>query len=159
MTGETQTTAKRQAERFSPVRAIAKTMIAVGLVLIGFVVYELWVTSYFARRAQGGLQEQFQERAATVELEVLAYEDPGDRPEAPFEVPAGIPDPAEVAVAGAGSEIAGSGDTDGPVIVVEPPPPPGDAIGRIIIPEAGVDWSIVEGVEWSDLRRAVGHIA
>jgi sortase A len=69
-------------------------MIAVGLVLIGFVVYELWVTSYFARRAQSGLQEQFRERAATVELETVAYEDAGDRPQAPLEVQTGITAPA-----------------------------------------------------------------
>jgi len=138
---------RRPRRRFSLVRVVAKTMIAVGLILLGFVVYELWVTSYLARRAQSGLQEQFRERAATVELDVAVYEDAGDRPEAPFEVPA--------------DEIEGSpaGEAPGePVIVVEPSPEAGDVVGRIVIPRAGVDWSIVEGVGRSDLRRAVGHM-
>jgi len=157
MTAEEQTEARKQPQRrFSAVRAVAKTMIAVGLILIGFVLYELWVTSYFARRAQGALQEQFRERAAAIELEAVPYKNTGDRPDAPFQVPADGTGPTETGVDGNGE--AGDGNGAESVIVVEPAPLLGDAIGRLVIPRAGVDWSIVEGVERSDLRRAVGHM-
>jgi sortase A len=41
-------------------------------------------------------------------------------------------------------------------VAVEPPPP-GDALGKIVIPKAGIDKYLVEGVGVEDLKKAPGH--
>ena len=41
-------------------------------------------------------------------------------------------------------------------VAVEPPPP-GDALGKIVIPKAGIDKYLIEGVGVEDLKQAPGH--
>jgi len=38
-----------------------------------------------------------------------------------------------------------------------PPPPEGEAVARIKIPDIGVDWIVVNGVQTSDLKKGPGH--
>jgi sortase A len=83
---------------------------------------------------------------------------------APLTPPAGLPDPGEIdlaaALEAAGLPPATPGpvQTAGPVLVGEAVPLEGDAVGRIRIPAAGVDWTVVEGVGPGDLRRGAGHM-
>lgn len=129
------------------VRGIATMVLAVGVVLAGFVAYQFGVTSFFAQRAQGGLLDQVATRDASVVPYVSV-----ERPPAPVVVPEGLAHPDAGAAA---DPIALAPE---PTLVVESVPPPGNAIGRITIPAAGVDWAFVEGVDRASLRSGAGHM-
>ncbi len=45
-----------------------------------------------------------------------------------------------------------------PSLIAEEAPQPGDALGRIVIPKADVDWIAVEGITPEDLRSGPGHV-
>ena len=67
----------------------------------------------------------------------------------------GLPDPATPAVI-PGEDLAGPAQP--PVVVTESVPFGGDAVGRIVIPRAEVDWAVVEGVGSAQLRTGAGHM-
>lgn len=52
----------------------------------------------------------------------------------------------------------GRPDIEVPGQIVEQPPPGGDALGRIIIPQINMDWTVVSGVGVADLRKGPGHM-
>ena len=158
------------------VRGAGWTTLTIGVVLAGFVAYELFVTSFFAGRAQAGLTDDLYERIVAVEVETVAYEE-GDLGlvAAPIDIVDDVPLPSPAAVETALQTSAGHTDavaaaasvetgTPEPVeapagsIVTEPPALAGDALGRIEIPSIGLDWTVVEGVSRSDLRRGAGHM-
>ena len=155
----------------SLLRRVGKGFVVAGLIVAGFVAYELWVTSFFARRAQASLQEELTARAQTIEVIEAVY-DPAGLDQVPFtlpedlpapdqiELPAGFGDDLDVLIPGLG-ELPGEDLKDGSrerVIVGEPPLDPGGAVGRIVIPVAGVDWTVVEGVGRADLKKGAGHM-
>lgn len=137
-------------------------LIAAGVVLGGFVAYELWGTSLFARRAQPGLSAQLEERTAAASPQEVAYEPDPALAASPIVPPADLASPGEIdltaALAAAGLPPASAPLGDGRAVLAEAPPPDGDALGRIRIPAAGVDWTVVEGVGPADLRRGAGHM-
>ncbi len=98
------------------VRGTGKTLIAAGLLILLFVVYQLWGTGLAESRAQKALASQF----------------------------TGVTSPPTT-----------TGAIETPVAVA--PPPPGDALGKIVIPKAGIDKYLVEGVGVDDLKKAPGH--
>lgn len=172
--------------RFEPavvVRRAGWTVLSIGVLLAGFVVYELFVTSFFAGRAQAGLTEELNQRIATSEVETVAYA-VGDLDliATPIGMPDDVPLPSPTAVAAAlessegfaaaqsaiATETAGE-ETGTPAvqtpttapagsIISEPAAPPGNALGRIEIGVIGLDWTVVEGVTKSDLRKGAGHM-
>ncbi len=163
------TVTRRRVDAAAVARVSGKTLLGVGLFILGFVAYELFVTSVFARRAQDGLTAELDQRIATVATGVEGYI-PGALPESPIRLPAELsvamaapPGEAGAAIDPAAEEVAG-GELPGEVlseeaaIVTEPLPPAGNAIGRIVIPAAGVDWTVVEGVSVADLRTGAGHM-
>jgi sortase A len=155
-------TIRRGPDAVAVVRALARTVLVVGVLVAGFVIYQFGVTSFLATRAQTGLQADVVARAATAEVGTVSYVEPAFA-EAPFTVPdiefdpASVPwvDPIEL-VPTASATVASIAAE--PVIVTEAPPPVGDAIGRIVIPAAGVDWAFVEGVTRTDLKAGAGHM-
>jgi sortase A len=145
-------------------RGLGFTLLTAGVLLGGFVGYELWVTSLFARHAQGGLQAELEERAAASAPALVPYAADPSLGAAPLTVPAGLSEPGEIDLAAA-LEAAGLPPVSSPpeggmgaALLSELPPPDGDAVGRIRIPSAGVDWTVVEGVTPGDLRRGAGHM-
>ncbi|MBN2114073.1 MAG: class E sortase [Acidimicrobiia bacterium] len=145
-------------------RRVGWALLAVGVLLGAFVGYELWVTSLVARHGQAGLQAELEERSAAAVPAVVRYEADTGRAVSPLSLPAGLPGPGEIdlaaALASAGlppasSPPPGVGEGD---LVSEEPPPEGGPVGRIVIPAAGVDWTVVEGVSAADLRRGAGHM-
>lgn len=125
------------------VRAIGWASLVAGLLILGFVVQQLFVTSWFAERNQAGLEEQAQTyfEAAAADAQVVPYVPPRDDTE-----PAERTDPADPSL---------------PTIVVEPKPPAHQPFAIIRIPTipALVDgWTVVEGVTRSDLRNGAGHM-
>jgi sortase A len=155
-------TIRRGPDAAAVVRAIARTVLVAGVLVAGFVAYQFGFTSFLANRAQTGLDADLVARAATVEVVAVPFI-AADAPAAPFEVPEFEFDPASVPwvdpIALVPTAVpADAAIESAPVIVTEPVPPPGEVIGRITIPAAGVDWAFVEGVTRSDLTAGAGHM-
>ncbi len=107
--------------------AIGRTCITLGVLILLFVVYQLWGTGIREAQAQNKLENEFEELL-------------GDEGVAP-------PSAADTSSTTATTE-------PGPP---PPPPAEGDAMARILIPDIGVDKIVVEGVTLDDLKRGPGH--
>lgn len=120
---------------FRIVRAIGWTFIWLGLLTLGFVAHQLWVTSWLAERNQVALSAERQ-----------AYNESAVVTEEVFVPPGGISD----------------GATGGPVTIqVEATPADGEAFALIripSIPELVDGWNVVQGVSVTDLRNGAGHM-
>lgn len=114
--------------------AIGRTCITAGVLILLFVVYQLWGTGIREAQAQGALEDDFADQLAEAGID-------------PEEEPAPINNGSATTVPGA--------------TTTTPPPPPdpedGDASARIVIPRIDVDKIVVEGVSVSDLKRGPGH--
>jgi len=121
------------------VGAVGRTFIAVGILILLFVAYQLWGTGIYTAREQDQLEQQFNAALAS---------GGGDAP---------TPTTATTATTtlpGAPGPTATTTTTTEPA---PPPPPEGDAIARMRIPKIGVDTIVVNGVTRDDLRRGPGH--
>jgi sortase A len=109
--------------------AIGRTCIALGVLILLFVAYQLWGTGIREAQAQRKLENEFEQRL-------------GD---------AGVAAPDESA--------QGPGPTPTTTAPGRPPPAAaeGDAVAHIRIPDIGVDKIVVEGVTLDDLKRGPGH--
>jgi sortase A len=109
--------------------AIGQTCIALGVLILLFVAYQLWGTGIREAQAQGKLENEFEQRL-------------GD---------AGVTAPDESA--------QGPSPTPTTTAPAPPPPPAaeGDAVAHIRIPDIGVHKIVVEGVTLDDLKRGPGH--
>lgn len=118
-------------------------MVALGLLILGFVAYELWGTSLHTSQAQSSLEDQYFERLAALEAaaEPVAAGPTTEPPDAPE--PEAVDPFLDPAVLARLAEL--------------PPPEGGDPIGRIEIPAIGIDWWMVEGTDLSYLRDGPGH--
>lgn len=130
------------------IRAFGWTSIALGLFLIGFVVHQLFVTTYFAQQANVALSEEVVERFEDVGVEEIPYV-PGAGPVLvePGEPPR-IDDPGTPT-----QEVA--------TLYVEEKPDKGEAFAIIRIPKLErlrEGWAIVEGVTIRNLRSGAGHM-
>jgi sortase A len=102
-------------------------MISAGVLLLLFVVYQLWGTGVRTGAAQDALRDDFQARKAELARTTSTSASEPSTTAAPVTVP--------------------------PV----PPPRVGQAIGVIRIPRIGVEFTIVEGVDLGNLARGPGH--
>ncbi len=125
------------------VGAIGKVFIATGLLLGGFVAYQLWGTGIEARRAQNALEEEFEalltavSTTTTTATTVPSQTAPATLPDtAPATVPETVPPTAPPTI---------------------PPIAEGDPVARLEIPEIGLDVVVVAGVSVDDLKRGPGH--
>lgn len=154
---------RRGPEAVTVVRALAKTALVIGLLVAGFIVYEFGVTSFLATRGQADLRADLDARIDAVELEAVEFE-ALDLPVSPIAIP-DLPtfDPSLIAELDPLSlepavDVLPSESFGASFIVSEPLPVQGEALGRIVIPSAGVDWTIVEGVTRDDLKTGAGHM-
>lgn len=129
------------------VRFFGWLSVGLGLFLLGFVVHQLFVTTFFAQQNNETLKveavQYFEEAAVTeveyVPIEALVPSTPTDS--SPPEESAPPEEPK--------------------TLLVEPTPEPGEPFAIIRIPslERLADgWSIVEGVSIADLRNGIGHM-
>ena len=109
------------------VRGIGKTLISVGVLILLFVVYQLWGTGVSQARAQKKLRSEFTRQLAT-------------------------PPTAVPATPASSTETTAPPPTTVPVQLAE-----GDAAGVIVIPKIGLDQALIEGVGVEELKEAVGH--
>lgn len=132
------------------VRGVGWTFIYLGFLILGFVFHQLFITDYFAERAQDELAAQFEERVET-EDPTFAVIDPdtGGIVEIP-EAEGGGPD---LSIPAIDPRLAGA-----PVFNFEAVPDRGDPIGNIRIPDIDLIWTVVEGVGLStELKKGAGH--
>ena len=155
--------ARRAVSLPAVLRVTGTVFLAVAVLLAGFVAYQLWLTSFLAERAQAGLGRDLDTRIATVAVGRAPYE-PAVLEPPPFEAaPAAdtaVPAAPEAAVPDAPPIPAGDpADVAGPAILVtEPRPAHGEVLGRLVVPSAGIDWVVVEGVNRAHLRSGAGHM-
>lgn len=137
------------------VGGLGKALIATGLLMFGFVAYQLWGTGIEAARAQNALENEFEELLATTsttDAEVVTTV-----PDAT--VPAGSTPAGTVPVDSfpADTAPAATAPSEPPAAPELPPIEEGDPIARIEMPTIGVDSIVVAGVQTSDLKKGPGH--
>jgi sortase A len=113
---------------------IGRTCITAGVLILLFVVYQLWGTGLREAQAQNALEDEFAQELAGIDAD----------PASDDTATTTVPDPAVPA----------------PATTATPPPPPpdeGGAVANLVIPRIGVDKIVVEGVSLSDLKRGPGH--
>jgi sortase A len=120
-----------------------RVLVAAGLLLLAFVVYQLWGTSIQTRQAQNRLERRF---AETLSSSPSATTAPTT---GPTTVPATVP-------GGTTSTPATTATTAAPPPIV-PAPAPGDPVARLEAPSIGLDWIVVSGVGVDELKKGPGH--
>ena len=164
MDDSTTTPAKRPTTRSMGiltrvVRIVGWTSIVVGLLILGFVVQQLFVTTWFSQQHQVALSAEAEEHFVTAEVTEVDY------------IPSSSGAPGEGTVNPDGTVTPGAGgdstDEGAPLVperrtlLVESSPDKGSAFAVIRIPsierlEEG--WAVVEGVELRNLKNGAGHM-
>ena len=135
------------------VRIVGWTSIVAGLLILGFVVQQLFVTTWFAEQHQEALSEEATEHFAEAEIAEVEYVPPP---------PSGTAE--DVSGGDAGGSASGGQELEGAearTILVESEPETGAAFAVIRIPkiEALEDgWAVVEGVGVRELKNGAGHM-
>lgn len=122
------------------VRGFGWTFIWLGVLTLGFVAHQLWITTWFAQQQQSALEVERVEHFATTEIIEVPYQPPG-RPEISRD-PSGEIVPV-------------------PTLKTESSPDAGEAFALIRIPSLErlrEGWNVVEGVSLSDLKTGAGHM-
>ena len=132
-------------------RVVGLTSLAAAFALGGFVAYQLWFTNIQAAHAQQRLADEFAVRSQAAEPITGTYQ-PESLPLAPIVIPRVLDE-----AAGLDTDVI-TGEEPRPDLILEAPPDLGQPIGRIRIPQADIDWVVVEGVRPSDLTLGAGHI-
>lgn len=156
---------------------VGRVLIAVGLLMFGFVAYQLWGTGIETARAQRALEDDFEEQLAQVDpvpppttaappppSTIAAEEEteaPADETNSETEVDEPAAEPVDAPVAEpepSPEEPATSEPIAVPVADQNlPVADNGEAIARLEIPRIGVNDIIVAGVSTSDLKKGPGH--
>ena len=141
------------------VGGVGKTLIAVGLLMFGFVAYQLWGTGIETARAQNSLEQEFEELLATappITPAIAAAPDEAGPADTTPDTTPGTTLPAATPPAATPPAATAVATTPAPVIEL-PPIEEGDAIARIEIPRIGVGKWVVAGVDKGDLKKGPGH--
>jgi sortase A len=156
------------------VGTFGKVLITTGLLLFGFVAYQLWGTGIETARAQNRLEDAFEEAVAVVDEEPAPPTDTGvvdepsgeddghdeddqddeepDEGENAEEPPQELPEPAPSEVVPGGVDLS-----DRAVDQELPPIDRGDVVARLEIPKIDKDLYVVAGVTLDDLKDGPGH--
>jgi len=118
---------------------VGRVMIAAGVLILLFVVYQLWGTGLRTAAAQSQLRDEFDARLrAATETTLPALDE---------------------------TTTSTTTDPNAPAPTIAPPTPggaldpvkPGEALGNISIDKIGVDFQMVEGVDLNYLQDGPGH--
>ena len=144
---------------------VGKVLVTAGLLLFGFVAYQLWGTAIETARAQSSLESEFERLLAdappiTVGATGSDTADPGS-PDPDSSSESDDPDPSATDDPSVTDGGAPTGSAPAVVVPVEDQNlrrvENGDALARIEIPRIGVDDIVVAGVDTGDLKRGPGH--
>jgi sortase A len=158
------------------VGTVGKVLIAVGLLLFGFVAYQLWGTAIETARAQNRLEGEFEallESAGTDTASPTTTTAPATTTTTPVTSAPTPTTPPEDGTAPSGSAPSASAPpetvapvtvppettttTIAPVVQDIPPIGPGEPIARLEMPTIGTDHIVVAGVTVDDLKKGPGH--
>ena len=129
-------------------RGVGWAMIWLGLLTLGFVFHQLWVTSWLAELNQGKLAVEVEEHFASAEIVWVEVDDTGEPTTG-------------------GELLPGATGTDGDpipesrVLQIESDPEPHMAFAIIRIPtieRLQEGWNVVSGVRVNDLKTGAGHM-
>lgn len=139
------------------VGGIGRTLIGLGVLILLFVVYQLWGTGFQEARAQDRLGNQFRDRIAQASPPVA----PTTVPSVPSTAPPSTAPPSTAAPSTAARSTAAANPTT-TLAPIAPPGQPliikeGDPIARIEIPKIGISRIVVAGVDTNDLKKGPGH--
>jgi sortase A len=127
------------------------TLIYLGVLTLGFVVHQLFVTTWFAEQQQSELAVERLEQWESTEIsEVVVVPSPAD-PD----------DPDDPGIVSGATGSTGDEFPEPLVLKVESPPDLGAAFALIRIPKLErlqEGWNVVEGVRMADLRHGAGHM-
>ena len=141
----------------SSMRLLGQLIIVIGLVSFILAGWYLWGTGILTAGEQSRLADELQERLlATPDVTALPLGDEAAVAAVEIVVPVAWDDPVIRVVNASSPELEPIPDLAD--MVPESAPQPGEALGRMVIPEADVDWIVVEGVTPQDLRSGPGHI-
>ncbi|MCU1391450.1 MAG: peptidase family protein, partial [Ilumatobacteraceae bacterium] len=143
---------------------IGRAMVTTGVLMFGFVAYQLWGTGLQTSRAQDRLQRDFENRvsALSVPADTIAVTTttPSDQPPvgSTTDSTTGPPTVSTATTPATDSPTATTvAAPTGPVAQDYGPVRDGEGIGRLRIPRIGLTDYYVAGVGKSDLASAVGH--
>lgn len=138
---------------------LGRTLVVVGLLMLGFVGYQLWGTGIETARAQADLRERLDDRfTSTV---ITADRVDSEAASAPTTIaPSTGPSTTEsTSVATDEPAIATTTEADDPRPEESRAEPflPGDPIARLEMPSIGTDHIVVAGIGVEELRLGPGH--
>jgi LPXTG-site transpeptidase (sortase) family protein len=144
--------------RWSPVRLAGQLTLIAGLALAGMAAWHLWGTGLLTAGEQSRLASEFEERLiAADDLETSRGGDAGGAKIAEgITVPVAWDDPTIEFDTASLALLESIPDLEG--LVPEIPPAPGEALGRIVIEKADIDWIVAEGTSPEILKGGPGHI-
>lgn len=121
------------------VGGLGKVLITLGLLMFGFVAYQLWGTGLQTAQAQNRLDDDWADQLAstTTTIEVSTTTSTPDTT---------LP-----------GDTTTSTSSTVPVAPTSPPVESGTVVAHLIIPAIGLDWKVVEGVSPNDLKDGPGH--
>ena len=133
------------------VGGIGRVLIATGLLMFGFVAYQLWGTGLEYAQAQDRLEDDFATLLAAAPAAVTTTTAPATAS-------------TEASVASSPTTTGAPTPTDppattapAPTVPTVPPFAPGDVMASIEIPSIDVQTYVVSGVQPSDLKQGPGH--
>jgi len=135
------------------VRLVGKVLICTGLLMFGFVAYQLWGTGIETARAQDRLENDLEALAAERGVTIAPATTTTPPTTLPVAAPSG-PDP---------TTTTSTTSTTTTTVPAEPPlldysyVTPSGPVGQIVIESVGIDWTFVQGVERDDLKQGPGH--
>ncbi|MEM9465887.1 MAG: sortase [Actinomycetota bacterium] len=139
--------------------AIGRGLILTGVIVLLFVVFQLWGTNLQEARAQDGLRDDLNERfdavAGGLDTSLLARPvlDTAPATDSAADATDAPDDPPAAATTEAAAPAAPIDDD----VLAALFPDDGDALARIEIPSLDVDKVVVRGVAVADLRKGPGH--
>jgi len=140
---------------------LGKTLIATGLLMFGFVAYQLWGTGIETARAQNQLESEFDAQLAGAPSVLAPDFVPGENSTTdPAPATPGAAEPADADASAPALEPTEQPGASAPVPIAEQNIPMldnGDALARLEIPRLGRSDIVVAGVTTGDLKRGPGH--
>lgn len=141
----------------SPMRLLGQVMVVIGVGAFVLAAWYLYGTGILTAGEQSRLADEFQQRLlATSDVTALPLGEEAAAAASEIVVPVAWDNPVIQVASTTSAELEAIPDLSG--VVPEAAPQPGEALGRIVIPKADVDWIVVEGITPEDLRKGPGHI-
>lgn len=142
---------------------LGRTLVVVGLLMLGFVGYQLWGTGIETARAQADLRERLDDRFTSTVISAERVESEAEStpttasPSTGPSTTESTDAPATVATTVTTTVATTATDDSRPAESRAEPFLPGDPIARLEMPSIGTDHIVVAGIGVEELRLGPGH--